>query len=393
MHPRSLVTVAAGVALAATTATAQLNLTLVRQFVDTHPGPYGNIGVTQDESALDYYVIAFNNPQNVHKFNLLGTPTTTFTATPCSPSQPSPNDITYDPLRDCVWLVDNNGNSVLKMSKTGTCQGGFGIPIAVTNPVGIAFDRNHDTLFVSHTGNVMQLSLNGTLLAGGFAFVPTPGSNILSGITYVPQTDRFLITQSSGNRVFEVDRTGALLSTTPLAAFGVINTQGLHYNPVMQELAVVDNSLSTTFVFSLVFCNGIVAHRGVGCPDGSGQTMVIGATGCANIGGTLNLQALASPSVLPMLFAGGVSDTYAGTLPLPFDLGLIGGPAGCQIYTSSDVLLAAAMVGSSATLPFAIPPNPAVAGSRVFFQAFKLDPLLAAPLQLASSNYVDVIVY
>ena len=385
---------AVALCLAAPAALAQLNLTLVRSFLDTHPGPYGNIGVTQDESAFDYYVLAFNNPQNVHKFDLLGTPTVTFTSTPCSPSLPTPNDITYDPFRDCVWLVDNDGNGrVLQMSKQGVCQGGWQILPSVTNPVGIALDRNTGTLFVSHTGAVMQFSLTGTLLTGGFAFAPTPGSTILSGITYVPAIDHFLITQSSGNRVFEVDRAGTLLSTTSLAAFGVVNTQGLHYNPLLQELAVIDNSQSKTYVFSLAFCNGTVVHRGLGCADGSGQTMVIGATSCANIGGTLNVQALSSPSILPMLFAGGVSNIAAGPVPLPFDLGLIGGPPGCQVYTSSDVVLAVGMVGGTATLPFSIPGIPALSGSRVFFQAFKLDPLLAAGLQLASSNYLDITVY
>jgi hypothetical protein len=64
-----------------------------------------------------------------------------------------------------------------------------------------------------------------------------------------------------------------------------------------------------------------------------------------------------------------------------------------MVYTSTDVILGAAMAGNVATLPFAIPSNPAVAGSRVFFQALKLDPLLAAPLQLATSNYLDMTVY
>ena len=39
-----------------------------------------------------------------------------------------------------------------------------------------------------------------------------------------------------------------------------------------------------------------------------------------------------------------------------------------------------------------IPNTPAVGGARVFFQALKLDPLLAAPLQLASSNYLELTV-
>ncbi|HEU4418618.1 MAG TPA: hypothetical protein VFT55_06740, partial [Planctomycetota bacterium] len=118
-----------------------------------------------------------------------------------------------------------------------------------------------------------------------------------------------------------------------------------------------------------------------------------GATSCANIGGTLNIMALASPSILPMLFAGGVSNIAAGPVPLPFDLGLIGGPPGCLIYTSTDVLLGVGMVGGTATLPLSIPSNPALAGWRVFFQALKLDPGLAAALQLASSNYLDITVY
>jgi DNA-binding beta-propeller fold protein YncE len=305
----------------------------------------------------------------------------------------SPNDITYDPLSKSLWLVDNNGGYVLKMSPQGACLGGFTIPLAVLNPVGIAFDRNTNTLFVSHQGAVMQLGLTGTLLTGGFSFTPTPGSNILSGITYVPATDHFLVTQSSGNRVFEVDRTGALISTTSLATFGIVNTQGLHYNPLLQQLVVIDNSLSTTFVFDLPFCTGIVAHRGIGCTDGGGATLVMGATGCANIGGVVNLQALATPSPFGMLIAGGVSDTFAGPVPLPFDLGLIGGPFGCLVYTSTDVLITVGMVGSTATLPFGIPANPALAGSRVFFQALKLDPLLPVGLPLASSNYVELVVY
>jgi hypothetical protein len=46
--------------------------------------------VTQDERARLLRDRAFNNPQNVHKFNLLGAPTVTFTSTPCTPSLPSP---------------------------------------------------------------------------------------------------------------------------------------------------------------------------------------------------------------------------------------------------------------------------------------------------------------
>jgi hypothetical protein len=392
MPARSPLALAATAALLAPTAAAQLTPTLLRQFVDVGAGGNGNIGVTQDEVTFDYYVIDFSNTQTVHTFDLIGTPLTTFASTGCTPAQPSPNDITYDPFTQTLWLVDNNGGTVVNMTRQGICLGGFVIPITAPNYVGITVDRSTGSLFVSQTGSVVEVSRTGTVLGGGFSFVPPSGSTILAGITYVPATDRFLIVQSSGTSLYEVDRTGLLISTTPLSTFGVVNTQGLHYNPALQELAVVDNSLSTTFVFSLPFCSGTVAQRGEGCADGGGTMMVMGTNGCPNLGTTIDLRAFASPGVLPMLIAGGVSDAFAGAVPLPLALSLLGGPAGCLVYTSTDVILSAPMTGSTATLPFTIPANPAISGARVFFQALKLDPLLAAPLQLASSNYLDMTV-
>jgi hypothetical protein len=38
--------------------------------------------------------------------------------------------------------------------------------------------------------------------------------------------------------VFEVDRSGALVSTTPLASFDVVDTQGLHVDLARQRLVV-----------------------------------------------------------------------------------------------------------------------------------------------------------
>jgi hypothetical protein len=380
-------------ALLAPSVCAQLNLTFVQSFVDTFPGGTGNIGLTQDEASFDYYIVAFQNQQTVHTFDVLGAPLVTFTSTGCTPQQTTPNDITYDPFADTLWLVDNDGNDVLQMSRQGACLGGFPIGVAITNPVGICFDRNTGTLFISHQGAVLQYDRTGTLLSGGFTFAPPTGSQILSGITYVPATDHFLITQSSGNRVFEVDRTGALVSTTMLSSHGVGNTQGLHYNPVLQRLTVIDNTQSTAYVFLLSYCLGTVLHRGEGCVDGGGQRLAVGATGCADLGTTLTLQALATPSALPLLFAGGTSNTMAGTVPLPLDLSLLGAPSGCWLYSSAEAIIGVGMVGNTATLPFAIPGALTLAGARLFLQVAKLDPSLPASLPLATSNYLDVTVY
>lgn len=371
---------------------AQLSPVLVRSFVDTFPGGNGNIGVTQDEVGLFYYVVAFQNPQTVHTFDIVGTPLTTFTSTGCTPALPSPNDITYDPTTQTLWLIDNNsGGNALNMDLQGNCLNGWTLPQTVSNPVGICIDRTTGQLFISHTGGVMQCDQAGNLLAGSFSFAPPSGSQILSGITHVPATDHFLITQSGGSSVFEVDSGGNLISTTPMSSFGIGNTQGLHYNPVLQELTIIDNTLSTAFVFNLPFCSGNLTQQGVGCADGSGLTVWLGASGCADIGNTVLLESFSGPNALPMLFAGGLSNSVINGVPLPIDLGPLGAPS-CFVYTSSEAVVSAPQVGNTATLPFPIPNNQALAGATVFLQAITYDVTLASPLQVATSNSVTMIV-
>tara|TARA_R110002096_G_scaffold21495_4_gene69837 strand:- start:31 stop:1206 length:1176 start_codon:yes stop_codon:yes gene_type:complete len=368
---------------------AQLSPVLVRSFVDTFAGGNGNIGITQDEAGFAYYVVAFQNPQTVHTFDIIGTPLTTFTSATCSPALPTPNDITYDPATQTLWLVENGGGgTVLQMDLQGNCLGGWSLSQSLVNAVGICVDRQTGTLFISHTGGVVQYDMAGNQLSGGFSFMPASGSAILSGITHVPATDRFLITQSGGSSIYEVDRGGSLISTTQLSGIG--NTQGLHYNPLAQELTIIDNSLSTAFVFSLPFCSGSLTQQGVGCADGSGLTVWLGASGCADIGNTVLLESFSGPNALPMLFAGGVSNSVASGVALPFDLGPLGAPS-CWLYTSSEAVIASPQVGNKATLPFPIPNNQALAGATVFLQAVTFDITLASPLQIATSNSLTLI--
>ncbi|MBL8734685.1 MAG: hypothetical protein JNN13_20080 [Planctomycetes bacterium] len=378
---------AAAIAALSTVASlpAQLPVNLLYSFVDTVPGGGGYIGVAQDELTLDIFVIAFSNPQSVHHFDAAGNVLGTAATTVCTPSLPSPNDITYDVSSDSLWLVDNTGGKVLNMSKAGGCLGGWQLPAAVSNPVGICFDRASGTLFISQTGAVMQYSPAGTLLGGGFSFVPPTGSSILSAIAYVPATDHFLIAQSSGTQVYEVDRAGVLLSTTPLASYGIVNIQGLYYNPTAQLLLVEDNTLATTFVFSLASCAGSLQSIGTGCLDSGNQQLVLSASGCPDLGDTVTLHAMASATPFPMLLAGGATQAQ-------FDLGLIGGPTGCFLYQSSEAVVSMAPVGGVAVVPFGIPANPTLAGAQVFLQMFVLDPLLPVPLPLASSNAVALTV-
>ena len=53
-------------------ASAQLPLFLAHKFVDSRANGNGNIGVTQDEKSLNYYVLDFSNTNTVHEFDRTG---------------------------------------------------------------------------------------------------------------------------------------------------------------------------------------------------------------------------------------------------------------------------------------------------------------------------------
>lgn len=372
---------------------AQLTLSLSRSFVDNGAAGNGNIGVTQDDVALNYYVIDFSNTLTVHTFNVLGNPLAQFGTVGCSPSLPSPNDIAYDAVTQTLWLVDNTGgNNVLNMTRQGGCLGGWPLNAAASNPTGICVNLLTNSLFVSFDATVIEYDMAGNQLAGGFPFTPSSGSTFLSGITHVPVSGNFLITQSSGTRVFEVDPTGVLRSTTDLSGFGIVNTQGLHYSLLTNQLVVVDNSLSTVFVFDMTPCGGTVASSGAGCRDGGGTTLQATGFGCPGLGRTLTLHGSGSGDGLPMILAAGLSDTLAaGALPLPFELGPLGAP-GCFVYTSSESLLTVGTTAGVARQALAIPANPALSGVQTFWQYLKLDPTLTSALKVATSNYLRVVV-
>jgi hypothetical protein len=377
--------------LLATGSRAQLPLSLAFSFPDAQAGGNGNIGVTQDEVGGNFYVLDFSNTQTVHEFDPSGSFLGTFTTTACTPANPSPNDVTYDPGTDTLWFVDNDNNAVLNMTRAGACIGGWTFIPPSSNPVGIVYRRTTGTLFISSTGQVTEWSLAGAPLPGGFPFVPPSGSTFLSGITHVPATGNFLITQSGGTTLYEVDPGGALLSTTPLAPFGIVNTQGVHYNPEQERLLVVDNSLSTTFVFDLPFCSGSVASAGTGCPDAQGTPLALGASGCPDLGAAFTLVVTGSPAnLVPAILSIGVSDASWLGLPLPLDLALFGAP-GCFVYTSNEVLIPGIPnAGGAASLPVVIPNDPTLSGGVAHVQGFQIDLALPTPLPLASSNYLTV---
>jgi hypothetical protein len=368
-------------------ASAQLNLRLNFKFVDQQAGGNGNIGVTQDERSFHYYVIDFSNTNTVHEFDRSGSFVTQWPTSNCTPSAVSPNDIAYDSLTDHLWMVDNNGPVVIETDRAGMCISGWQFTAPSTNPVGLTYERSSDTLWMSSNGQVTQWSKQGTRLAGGFMFTPPAGGNILSGVTHDLRSDRFYIV-NGGSNVFEVDKTGTLMSTTSLSADGVVNAQGIHFSVLLSQLVVVDNTLSTTFVYDLGACAGAIRARGQGCRDPQGSPLTMTWGGCPDLGKTLTLRMNASAAnAMPVLFLVGTSDTMGFGGPLPLDLSPFGAP-GCSIYTSSFLILPVPNPGGGAALPLAVPNDVTLRGNALHWQGLQASPLIPTPLPVITSDYL-----
>jgi hypothetical protein len=374
-------------ALCASSVSAQLNLRLSFSFVDQQAGGNGNIGVTQDERAFHYYVLDFSNTNTVHEFDRGGNFVTQWPTAVCTPSAVSPNDVTYDSMTDHLWFVDNNGNVVIEMDRAGTCVGGWSFTAPGANPVGLTYDRLSDTLWMSTAGQVTQWSKTGTRLAGGFFFTPPIGGNTLSGIAHDLGTDRFYIT-NGGSNVFEVDKLGNLHSTTNLSPNGVVNAQGIHFSLLLSQLVVVDNTLSTTFVYDMSPCAGSVRARGQGCMDPSGTPLTMTSTGCPDLGQSLTVRLNAGvANTMPVLFFVGTSDTNGFGVPLPLDLTPFGAP-GCRIYTSDFLILNVTNTGGGASLPLTVPNDVTLRGNSLHWQGLQASPLIPTPLPLITSDYL-----
>lgn len=373
-----------------TALTAQLPLATRMSFSDPNSGGSGNIGVTQDEVSMDYYVLDLSNVQAVHTFDQLGTAGPMYATTGCTPSSATPDDVVYDPFTRSLWLVDNAG-VLLQMDLAGNCMSGTTLTGAPANPAGITVHRATGSLWISGDGALREFDRAGSALAGSVTFVPPSGSNSLSGVTYMPASDGFLVVQSGGSTIFHIDASGALLSSTSLARFGITDTQGLHYNPVLQQLAVVDAAASMTHVFNLSLCSGSTVHEGVGCVDGGGTTLALSVTGCPDLGESFTLETITSADAMPIALFIGISNTRmpCGT-PLPLNLAVIGADPNCVLYSSGEFSTQMATAGGRGQFPLSIPPVSAFSGTTLYWQAVKPDARLNVPFPIAVSNSVAI---
>lgn len=89
---------------------------------------------------------------------------------------------------------------------------------------------------------------------------------------------------------------------------------------------------------------------------------------------------LASPAFIGL----GLSDQFAGAVPLPFDLTTLGAP-GCMLFTSLDGLIPAAAGATSASVQLSIPAAQALLGLRFYCSGLVLE-RQSNPVGLVLSN-------
>jgi hypothetical protein len=149
---------------------------------------------------------------------------------------------------------------------------------------------------------------------------------------------------------------------------------GMAYDPVTASPLLFGGLNATRFDETWLFRATLagVSPLGSGCP-GSAGVPVLDSVGRPWLGATWTVRiGNAKPGTPTALGIGSSSTSWSG-LPLPLALASAGMP-GCTLYVSIDVTIGATATGGTATLPLALPNNPALAGGSVYLQGFVLDP-------------------
>jgi len=281
--------------------------------------------------------------------------------------------------------------NVVSIDRTGACVGGFSVPLLGSG--GIVFDIPAGTLWIADRWFVTEWTTTGGL-GRQFAFRPPTGQRNLTGVTMVPQRRTFLFTTLAEPILYETDGSGALLSITGLAAHGIADPQGLHFDEPSGTLSVVDGAESRVYLFDVQLCSGTFRAFGSGCLDPTGAELTLDATGCPETGNTIDLVARTGTSnTLPVWFVVGASRTALGSgTTLPLDLTPFGAP-GCFVHTSHDVPVGGiGNPGGGAKLQVVLPVENVLRGQTLHWQVFQAAASVQTPLPVVASNGLTVVI-
>jgi hypothetical protein len=136
--------------------------------------------------------------------------------------------------------------------------------------------------------------------------------------------------------------------------------------------------------FRIVFDDQGWSRSGVGCPDSTSTVVGLAYAGNVALGQPITL-GMTSGAPLPYFLVSGISNTNWLGIALPLDLGLFGA-AGCSLYCSQEVLLGP--FAATTSLQATVPSSPFFIGAVSYWQGLLVDPALAGPLPLCTSELV-----
>jgi hypothetical protein len=125
-----------------------------------------------------------------------------------------------------------------------------------------------------------------------------------------------------------------------------------------------------------------VVRFGRGCSDSLGRDLRLDFTGEFRVARRVDLS-VNSAVARPAIVIAGASDRFWGSIPLPFDLGLIGATS-CRLWVAFDIVVGT--IPATGRLGINVPNNPVIAGQTVFWQAWMHDPAIRRPTPIATSD-------
>lgn len=222
---------------------------------------------------------------------------------------------------------------------------------------------------VDESNTILQGGLNGTTASNiwveyplAFPFQWTPGESIVLDITARSAVSGVYCRTAIGTGV------GRCINTayTGQANGSVSTSGGIKFRIVFEDLGWT--------------------HSGTGCADSSSTTVGLVHTGVPGLGQNITL-GVNSGVQQPFFLVSGLSDQNWLGIQLPLDLGLFGS-AGCFLYSSQEALIGPLPAGSS--LNATVPNLAFFLGAESFWQGLLIDPNLAIPLPLRTSELVKV---
>ncbi len=158
-----------------------------------------------------------------------------------------PSGLAYDSTRHSLWVVDDSDASVSEMTTEGTVI--RTLDYEGDDPEGIAIHPDGQSLFVveEHAGDIVQIDTTGAVLHQFHLTEYESGTNRgFEGITYYPPEDRlYLVREADPVIVVVMDMNGAIRNRIPVDF--APDLSGITYDPSTDEFLMLSDEAEKVY--------------------------------------------------------------------------------------------------------------------------------------------------